>query len=123
MILVDSSVWVDHFDQADAVLVTLLEEELVVGHPFVTGELAMGSMGERESALLGLRELEQTVTAEPDEVVWFVTQNELYGLGLSYVDAHLLVSAMLTPGTLLWTRDQTLLRIAKGLKLNAEHLR
>lgn len=123
MILADTSVWVDHFDSDDADLQSLLDDELVLGHEFVTGELAMGSMRERESVLLSLRELEQAVTAEPDEVVWFVTQNQLHGLGLSYVDAHLLVSAMLTPGTLLWTRDRTLLQAAQRLGLCADHLR
>ncbi len=123
VILTDSSVWVDHFDSPDVSLYMLLEEELVLGHPLVTGELAMGSFLERESALLSLRELEQAVVAEHDEVTWFVTQNELHGLGLSFVDAHLLVSTMLTPGTLLWTRDKLLRNIAEKLGLHADHLR
>ena len=122
MILTDTSVWVSHFDRSDATLETLLEEELVLAHPLVTGELAMGSMRERTDVLLSLRELEQAVTAEHDEVMWFVTQHSLYGLGLSFVDAHLLVSAMLTPGALLWTRDKLLLQIAQRLGLAANHL-
>jgi hypothetical protein len=100
----------------------LLDEELILGHPFVTGELAMSRFRNREITLVSLADLPQAAKADEDEVVRFVTQNKLQGLGLSYIDVHLLVSALLTPGTLLWTRDKSLRHAAESLGVAAKHL-
>jgi predicted nucleic acid-binding protein len=123
LILTDTSVWSDHFGTPDASLMMLLDEELILGHHFVTGELAMSRFKNREITLVALADLPQSARAEDDEVVRFVTQNKLQGLGLSYIDVHLLVSALLTPGTLVWTRDKSLRNAAELLGVAAKHLR
>lgn len=83
----------------------------------------MARFKDREVVLLSLQDLRQAERAEDDEVVRFVTQNKLAGLGLSYIDAHLLVSVLLTPGTMLWTRDKSLRNAAESLGIAAKHLR
>ena len=101
----------------------LLEEDLVLGHAFVTGELAMGLFKNREETLGALQDLPQAVRAADDEVLRFVSGNKLEGLGMGYVDAHLLVSALFSPGTMLWTRDKVLRKTAETFGVVAKHLR
>lgn len=115
MILVDTSVWVDHLRRGDAGLVALLERSAVVMHPFVVGEIACGSLRDRASILELLQDLPATVVAMPDEVLKFIESHELHGKGIGYVDAHLLASVALTPGARLWTRDARLRRTAELL--------
>ena len=112
MILVDTSVWVDHLRRGDPGLVDLLERSAVLMHPFVVGEIACGSLRDRESILELLQDLPAAVVATPDEVLKFIASHALHGKGIGYVDAHLLASAALTPGIQLWTRDTKLRRIA-----------
>ena len=117
MILVDSSVWIDHLRDRDPILTDLLNEAQVLAHPFVTGELALGSMGNR-AVILGLMDdLPQAIVAEEGEIRPFIEQHTLFGLGIGYVDAHLLASARLTAHTSLWTRDRRLGEVAKRLGL------
>ena len=108
MILVDTSVWIDHFDKHDPLLFSLLGDESVAMHPFVLGELAMGNLVRREAVLVMLNQLPQVILGEDAEVLSFIEEQTLFGQGIGYIDAHLLVSARLTPGTLLWTRDRRL---------------
>jgi predicted nucleic acid-binding protein len=115
LILVDTSVWVDHLRRGDAALVDLLERSAVVMHPFVVGEIACGSLRDRESILELLQDLPAAVVASPDEVLTFVESQILYGKGIGYVDVHLLTSVALTPGARLWTRDTKLRRAADSL--------
>ena len=115
MILVDTSVWVDHLRRGDAGLVDLLERSAVVMHPFVVGEIACGSLRDRNSILELLQDLPAAVVASPDEVLTFVENQVLYGKGIGYVDVHLLTSVALTPGARLWTRDTKLRRVADSL--------
>ena len=112
MILVDTSVWVDHLRRGDPGLVDLLERSAVLMHPFVVGEIACGSLRDRESILELLQDLPAAVVAAPDEVLKFIGSHALHGKGIGYVDAHLLASVALTPGIQLWTRDTKLSRIA-----------
>lgn len=112
MILVDTTVWVDHLRRGDAGLVDLLERSVVVMHPFVVGELACGNLRERESILELLQDLPAAVVASPDEVLMFIERHGLHGKGVGYVDVHLLASVALTPGARLWTRDARLRRMA-----------
>jgi hypothetical protein len=112
LILVDTSVWVDHLRRGDPGLVDLLERSAVLMHPFVVGEIACGSLRDRESILELLQDLPAAVVATPDEVLKFIGSHALHGKGIGYVDAHLLASVALTPGTRLWTRDTKLRRIA-----------
>ncbi len=115
MILVDTSVWVDHLRHGEPGLVALLERSNVLMHPFVLGEIACGSLRRRESVLGLMRDLPAAVLASPDEVLHFIERRTLHGKGVGYVDVHLLASIALTPGARLWTRDARLRRIADSL--------
>jgi len=115
LILVDTSVWVDHLRRGDAGLVDLLERSSVVMHPFVVGEIACGSLSDRESILELLQDLPPAVVADSDEVLQFIERHVLHGKGIGYVDVHLLASVALTEGAKLWTRDMKLHRIAAAL--------
>ena len=115
MILVDTTVWVDHLRRSDAGLVDLLERSAVAMHPFVVGEIACGSLRDRQSILELLQDLPATVVAQSDEVLQFIERHTLHGKGIGYVDVHLLASVALTEGTRLWTRDQRLRRVATAL--------
>ena len=108
MILVDTSVWIDHLRHGDSFLVNLLNTGRVLAHPFVIGELALGNLQQREVILDALSNLSCANIAADAEVLAFINQSKLYGVGIGYIDAHLLASVRLTPGTLLWTRDKRL---------------
>ena len=117
MILVDTSVWVDHLRAGDPALTTQLNAAQVLGHPFVTGEIAMGNLKARDVVLADLQDLPQAIVANDIEVLQFVERAALSGLGLGYIDAHLLASARLTPNSALWTRDKRLAEAAEKLGL------
>ena len=122
MILVDTSVWIDHFRASNLALVRLLGEGEVLTHPFVIGELTLGNLRDRTSVLEALRQMPLATPATDDEVLGFIETHRLHGLGIGYIDAHLLASARLTPGSRLWTRDQRLAAVAERLDLRAEPL-
>jgi hypothetical protein len=115
LILVDTTVWVDHLRRGDPGLVDLLERSAVVMHPFVVGEIACGSLRDRQSILELLQDLPAAVVAHGDEVLHFVERHALHGKGIGYVDVHLLASVALTEGAGLWTRDLKLRRMAAAL--------
>jgi predicted nucleic acid-binding protein len=119
VILVDTSVWVDHLREGDSRLVALLQGGQVLAHPFVTGEIALGNLNQRHAVLGALANLPQATVARNDEVLHFIERNGLAGTGLGYVDAHLLASAQLVAGTAILTRDKRLHRAAIRLKLAA----
>jgi len=119
VILVDTSIWVDHFRSGDAALANLLNAGSVLAHPFVIGEIALGHLKQRELVLRTLYELPQTTAATDSEVHAFIESEALFGFGIGYVDAHLLASVRLTSGVSLWTRDKKLAGIAERLKLTA----
>ncbi len=108
MILVDTSVWIDHLRSGDEHLASLLNECNVLMHPFVLGELACGNLQERDVVLKLLQGLPQAVGAFDDEVLFFIDRHKLMGRGIGYVDAHLLASLSLNDRALLWTRDKRL---------------
>ena len=117
MILVDTSVWIDHLRQGDAELERLLENGEVVTHPFVVGELACGSLSRRASLLESLDALPAALVADDREVRHVVETERLYGRGVGFVDCHLLVSTRLSDGASLWTRDRRLRAIADAMRL------
>jgi predicted nucleic acid-binding protein len=119
VILVDTSVWVEHLRSASAILSVLLDDGGVLGHPFVLGELALGNLRQRDDFLRVLRRLPQATSASHLEVLQFIGREALYGRGIGYVDAHLLAAARLTAGSKLWTRDRRLQRVADQLGLAA----
>lgn len=115
MILVDTSVWVDHLRRGDARLTGLLENAQVLAHPFVIGEIACGTLSDRTVVLELLRDLPTASVAEPEEVLDFIGRHRIHGKGLGYVDVHLLAAVALTPAATLWTRDKRLHEAAVGL--------
>lgn len=123
MILVDTSVWIDHFRGGSAQLEAVLEETRVLGHPWVTGELSLGNLADRRTVLDLLTHLPQATVATAQEVFVVVERHRLYGTGLGYVDAALLASTLLTPDTNLWTRDRRLREVAQRLGCAVESSR
>lgn len=117
MILVDTSVWVDHLRSGDARLADLLDRAQVVMHPFVVGEIACGQLADRQAVLELLQDLPAVSVADGGEVLGFIDRHRLHGKGIGYVDVHLLASVALTEGASLWTRDRRLLAAAHGLGL------
>jgi len=115
VILVDTSIWVDHLRWGDATLVDLLNAGRVLVHPFVIGELALGDLKPRAAVLADLRALPRAEVATDPEVLQFIEDQALFALGVGYVDAHLLAAVRLTAGSMLWTRDRRLLAVAKRL--------
>jgi len=113
LILVDTSVWVDHLRRGDPGLVDLLERSIVIVHPFVVGEVACGSLHNREAILELLQDLPAAAVAEGDEVLRFIESHVLHGKGIGYVDVHLLASVALTEGARIWTRDKKLRLVAQ----------
>lgn len=117
MILIDTSVWVDHLRAGDETVIGLLDSGRVLVHPFVIGELALGNLRQRQTILTALQDLPQANAATDQEVLHFIEQHALVGLGIGYVDVHLLASTQLTAGSSLWTRDKRLLSVAERLGL------
>ena len=117
MILVDTSVWVDHLRKGDQVLGRLLFAGRILAHPFIVGELSLGVLRQREDVLGALMDLPQATIATEEEVFRFIDASGLPGSGIGYVDAHLLAATRLTPGAALWTRDKRLSEVAERLGL------
>lgn len=117
MILVDTSVWVDHLRAGDKALAALLGAGTVLAHPFVIGELALGNLRQRELVLDALSDLPQASVATDAEVLHFIDRYALFGSGVGYVDAHLLAAVQLAAGTELWTHDKRLHGVANRLRL------
>ena len=114
MILVDTTVWIDHLRCSDRLLIEALERDAVVMHPFVVGEIACGSLTNRASILDLLQQLPMATVAESDEVLGFIESHKLHGKGIGYIDVHLLASAAIG-GAKLWTRDRRLDAVARKL--------
>lgn len=123
MILVDTSIWVDHVRTGDRQLVALLQDGQVLAHPGVTGELALGHLARRSEILGLLHNLPQATVATDLEVLALIVIRHLFGLGIGYVDAHLLAATLLTTGSRLLTRDKRLAAIAarQGLTSDDAH--
>ncbi|MDP1867117.1 type II toxin-antitoxin system VapC family toxin [Bradyrhizobium sp.] len=120
MVLADTSIWIDHFRRGDFQLFELLERGEIVMHPFIIGELVLGHVPKIAEMIDDLGGLPRAIVASADEVRGFITDRKLPGLGIGYVDAHLLAAAALTPETSIWTRDKRLLAAAQSLSLAAE---
>ena len=120
MILVDTSIWIDHLHHTDATLSALLNESRVCTHPMVIGELALRSLRDRPTVLGLVADLPSTPLATHAEVLAFIEVHALYGIGLSLVDAHLLAALRLSSPDRLWTRDRHLRRAADELGVSAD---
>lgn len=122
MILVDTSVWIDHLRTGDGLLARLLGGGVVLVHPFVIGELALGRLKQRHDVLTALDDLPRSEVATDTEVLQLVEREALFGRGVGYVDAHLLAAVRLTAGARLWTRDRRLHAIAVALGVDSAQL-
>jgi predicted nucleic acid-binding protein len=117
MILVDTSVWVDHLRDGTPALAAALEQGRVLTHPFVLGELACGNLKNRGEVLQLLGELPAAPMATDPEALDFIERRALMGRGIGYVDVHLLASVALAGTAQLWTRDKRLAAVAADLEL------
>ena len=117
MVLVDTSVWVDHLRKGNKDLAELLLAGDVACHAFVLGELACGNLRGRREIMTLLAALPTLDKAEDGEVLDFIEQHHLMGRGLGLIDVHLLASCRLT-GVALWTRDVRLAEAAARLELS-----
>jgi len=114
MVIVDTSVWVHHLRQGSRRLEELLLDAKVACHPFIVGELACGNIRNRKEFLSLLRSLPMVPTVTLDELLYFIDQHKLMGMGIGFVDAHLAASVKLSNVTL-WTSDKRLNTVAKTL--------
>lgn len=114
MILVDTSVWVDHLRSGNRSLTSLLESDQVLTHPFIIGELACGAIRNREEILLHLRTLPRAQAVDDDEALAFVETRRLFGRGIGWIDAHLLASAVLADARFM-TLDRRLAALAASV--------
>ena len=125
MILVDTSVWINHLNPKDQNfnkqfsnhLVTLLNDNLVLGHPMVIGELACGNLKDRKTVLTDFKNLPNASVATDDHVLSFIEQKQLMGRGIGYIDFHLLAATELTRSTELWALNGRLMGVANELNL------
>jgi predicted nucleic acid-binding protein len=115
VILVDTSVWIDHFRRGDATLANLLGAGVVACHPFVIGELACGGLKHRARVLDALGNLSPVPVATHHEAMMFLEQRGLAARGIGWVDVHLLASTALAADACLWTRDKRLAGVAASL--------
>jgi predicted nucleic acid-binding protein len=116
MVLVDTSVWVEHLRSGNIGLEGLLNDGDVICHPFIIGELACGNLRNRAEIISLLQELPMALQADDEEAIQFIENLKLMGKGIGYIDVHLLMSAMLTKASL-WTLDKRLQEIADNLRL------
>jgi predicted nucleic acid-binding protein len=119
MILVDTSVWIDHLRSPEPKLQTLLEDDEVITHPLVRLELALGSIAGRKKMLNDLSLLAQATVVGTDELFALVELRRLYRKGIGITDLHLIASALLDRSILIWTRDRRLGEIADELGIRA----
>jgi predicted nucleic acid-binding protein len=119
LILADTSIWIDHFRSENVEMRKQLDKRNIIVHPFVIAELALGSLRDRTRTLAFLDQLPLTRMAQLNEVRQMIETRSLYSQGIGLIDAHLIASIFLNPGTLLWTRDQKLRGIANALSIHA----
>lgn len=117
--LADSSIWIDHIREPNETLAAALRLRSVLTHPFVIGEIAMGSIKDRVGVLDPLLALRRATRADDSEVLALIDAKRLFGTGIGLIDAHLLASTLLTPDTRLWTRDRRLHEAAERLGVAA----
>ncbi len=120
MILADTSVWVDHFRKKDAELYRQLQRNNISIHPFVVTELVLGNLPKRQKTIAYLDLLPMAKVAQMGEVRRMVEAHALFQRGIGFVEAHLIASTLITPHTVLWSRDKRLRGIAKTFGVNAD---
>ena len=120
MILADTAVWIDFLDHGGSAMESLLNLKQVLVHPFVVGEIAMGNLRHRSRIMSLLALFPGAASARNDEVIAFIERHRLFGRGIGFIDAHLLVSTYPTPDAKLWTYDKRLAAVATELRIVAD---
>jgi predicted nucleic acid-binding protein len=120
MILADTSVWVDHFRKRDAVLYQQLLRNNISTHPFIVTELVLGNLPDRQNAIASLDRLPMVKVAQLHEVRRLIETHSLFQRDIGFVDAHLIASTLITPHTVLWSRDKRVHDVAQALGLKAD---
>ncbi len=120
MILLDTSVWLDHYRSSNATVVQLLNDGHVLSHPFVCGELACGNLRNRETTLRLHQLLPQAARVYDGEILAFIEANDLSAKGIGLVDVHLLASTLLTSDAQIWSLDRRLADAARALGIAFE---
>jgi predicted nucleic acid-binding protein len=118
MVLADTSIWVSHFRDKNPRLQALLLKGQVSIHPYIIGELACSNLKNRNEILSLLQALPTAVLASHEEVLHFINKHRLMGIGLGYIDVHLLASSLLS-GALLWTKDKKLREAANEMGIGS----
>ncbi|MGV1941067.1 type II toxin-antitoxin system VapC family toxin [Agrobacterium sp. 22-211-1] len=113
MILVDTSIWIDHFRYGDAELCKIINDDRLLCHPFIVGELALGNLRERDAVIAFLTAQREALIASHAEVMTIIDRNSIFSMGIGYTDAHLLTSTLLDRRSSLWTRDKRLAAAAQ----------
>ena len=119
MILADTTIWIDHFRSENSEMRRQLDKRNIVIHPFIIGELALGSLRERARTLAWLDFLPRVRVAQIGEVRQMIEMRSLYSRGIGLTDAHLIASCFIHPSTLLWTHDKQLTNVAEALGIAA----
>lgn len=119
MILADANIWIDYFRAGDLRLQTLLSNREVVMHPCLAAELALGSLRDRSRMLVRLDTMPQARVVALRDIRRMIEARSLYAKGIGLIDAHLVASCLITPGTQLWTRDSALKGVAKAMGIDA----
>lgn len=115
MILVDSSIWIDHFRHGDSQLAKIIGDDQLLCHPFIVGELALGSLRDQDAVLAFLAAQREAVVATHAEVMTVIDRYSVFSMGIGYTDAHLLTSILLDQRSRLWTREKRLAAAARKL--------
>lgn len=113
MILVDTSIWIDHFRYGDAELSKVIKDDRVFCHPAIIGELALGSLRARDTVIAFLAAQREALVATHDEVMTLIDRHSIFSMGIGYTDAHLLASTLIDRRSILWTRDKRLAAAAQ----------
>jgi len=115
MILADTSVWINHIRFGDSAFAQLLASGNILMHPFILGEISLGSLRDRTAFLDQLRQMNEATVASDGEVLQLIESRQIYSSGIGYADAHLLASITLMPGVSFWTLDKRLKAVAEKL--------
>lgn len=118
MILIDTSIWIEYLSRGGGIIEDLLKTNKALIHPFIIGEIACGNLADRAKILSMLNDLPSLPVAAESSVLYFIEQNQLMGLGIGYIDAHLLTATALEPPTRLLTLDKRLKAAADSLNLS-----
>lgn len=119
MILADTSIWIDHLRARNPLMDQLVSDAGLFMHPFVLGELALGSLNQRQALLHEWGKLPLLAVQRHNLVMALIERRRLFSRGIGYTDANLLASTLARPGTRLWTRDRRLAAMAAELDVSA----